>query len=228
MRFYSFIYLSAFQSIGASYSNINTWLFWLCCFPSSELKEAVEDVLPSLTDQGVTVLLMAQHCSTPGIHSFSDKVDAALDTPLPPSLRSNITFKSPAVYIYTSGTTGIVWAPQFHLITCLLLFSSSLCLVVLQDSLRRLWSIRTASSQLWLFYHRMASRPATSYTSTCPCTTQLDSSSASSAPLKQVSPLRRSWDSHNLSPRLWEGCVRCLACVLDLAVRRQLLLCTSG
>lgn len=76
--------------------------------PSPELKEAVEDVLPSLTEQGVTVLLMTKHCDTPGIESFSDKVDEASDSPLPRSLRSHITFKSPAVYIYTSGTTGTV------------------------------------------------------------------------------------------------------------------------
>lgn len=75
--------------------------------PAPELKEAVVDVLPSLSEQGVTVLLMTKHCDTPGIESFSDKVDHAADTPLPQSLRSCITFKSPAVYIYTSGTTGI-------------------------------------------------------------------------------------------------------------------------
>lgn len=74
--------------------------------PFAELKEAVEDVLPALIEQKVTVLLMAEHCDTPGIDSFSKEVDEASDLPLPRSLRSHITFKSPAVYIYTSGTTG--------------------------------------------------------------------------------------------------------------------------
>lgn len=64
-------------------------------------------MLPSLIEHGVTVLLMTKHCDTPGIDSFSDKVEEAPDTPLPRSLRSHLTFKSPAVYIYTSGTTGI-------------------------------------------------------------------------------------------------------------------------
>lgn len=73
----------------------------------SELKGAVEDVLPSLVQQGVSVLLMTQHCETPGLQSFSDKVDEASDADLPRSLRSHVTFKSPAVYIYTSGTTGM-------------------------------------------------------------------------------------------------------------------------
>ncbi|XP_047435834.1 very long-chain acyl-CoA synthetase-like [Mugil cephalus] len=83
-----------------------------CCkakvlIAASELKEAVEDVLPSLMEHGVTVLLMTERCDTPGIESFSDKVAKASDAPLPRSLRSHITFKTPAVYIYTSGTTGL-------------------------------------------------------------------------------------------------------------------------
>ncbi|XP_061526825.1 long-chain fatty acid transport protein 2 isoform X1 [Phycodurus eques] len=74
---------------------------------AAELKEAVEDVLPSLKEQGVLVLLMVQSCDTPGIESFSDKVDRASDAAIPSSLRAHITYKSPAVYIYTSGTTGL-------------------------------------------------------------------------------------------------------------------------
>lgn len=66
----------------------------------------MEDVLPALIEQDVTVLLMAEHCDTPGIDSFSKAVDEASDFPLPRTLRSHITFKSPAIYIYTSGTTG--------------------------------------------------------------------------------------------------------------------------
>ncbi|XP_038558126.1 very long-chain acyl-CoA synthetase isoform X2 [Micropterus salmoides] len=94
----------------------------------SELQEAVKDVLPSLTEQGVVVLLMTKHCDTPGIESFSDKVDEASDTPLPRSLRSHITFKSPAVYIYTSGTTGLPKAAvvnQNRLVTALAVLSSN-------------------------------------------------------------------------------------------------------
>ncbi|XP_054467913.1 long-chain fatty acid transport protein 2 [Anoplopoma fimbria] len=104
-----------------------------CCkakvlIAAAELKEAVEDVLPSLREQGVTVLLMTKHCDTPGIESFSDKVDEASDAPLPRSLRSHITFKSPAVYIYTSGTTGLPKAAvvnQNRLLTVLAVLSSN-------------------------------------------------------------------------------------------------------
>ncbi|XP_070764986.1 long-chain fatty acid transport protein 2-like [Enoplosus armatus] len=104
-----------------------------CCkakvlIAAPELKEAVEDVLPSLIEQDVTVLLMTKHCDTPGMASFSDKVDKASDAPLPRSLRSHITFKSPAVYIYTSGTTGLPKAAvvnQNRLLTALAVLSSN-------------------------------------------------------------------------------------------------------
>uniref|UniRef100_UPI0037E71982 long-chain fatty acid transport protein 2-like n=1 Tax=Semicossyphus pulcher TaxID=241346 RepID=UPI0037E71982 len=104
-----------------------------CCkakvlIAASELKEAVEDVLPSLMEQDVTVLLMTQHCDTPGIESFCDKVDEAAGAPLPRSLRSHLTFKSPAVYIYTSGTTGLPKAAvvnQNRLLTALAVLSSN-------------------------------------------------------------------------------------------------------
>uniref|UniRef100_A0A665VAD2 long-chain-fatty-acid--CoA ligase n=2 Tax=Echeneis naucrates TaxID=173247 RepID=A0A665VAD2_ECHNA len=104
-----------------------------CCRPkvliaASELKEAVEDILPSLREQGVTVLLMTQQCDTPGIESFADKVDEASDAPLPRSLRSHITTESPAVYIYTSGTTGLPKAAmvnQNRLLTALTVLCSN-------------------------------------------------------------------------------------------------------
>lgn len=62
---------------------------------------------------------MNEHCDTPGIESFSDKVELAADSPPPQSLRSHVTLKSPAVYIYTSGTTGnaaAVWHPGLCLL----------------------------------------------------------------------------------------------------------------
>ncbi|KAM6943053.1 long-chain fatty acid transport protein 2-like [Xenentodon cancila] len=104
-----------------------------CCnakvvIAAPELKDAVEDVLPSLIEQGVTVLLMSKRCDTPGIDSFSEKVEEASDAALPRSLRSQITFKSPAVYIYTSGTTGLPKAAlvnQNRLLTALAILSSN-------------------------------------------------------------------------------------------------------
>ncbi|XP_046898717.1 very long-chain acyl-CoA synthetase [Hypomesus transpacificus] len=83
-----------------------------CCsskvlIAAAELKEAVQDILPSLREQAVCVYLMVNECDLAGVQSLSDKVEKASDSAIPQSLRSDITFKSPAVYIYTSGTTGL-------------------------------------------------------------------------------------------------------------------------
>uniref|UniRef100_A0AAZ3QL86 Long-chain-fatty-acid--CoA ligase n=1 Tax=Oncorhynchus tshawytscha TaxID=74940 RepID=A0AAZ3QL86_ONCTS len=74
-----------------------------CCsakllIAAEELQEAVEEVLPSLREQGVCVYLMTKQCDTPGVEGFSDQVEEASDTPLPQALRSDITFKTATVY----------------------------------------------------------------------------------------------------------------------------------
>ncbi|XP_074012098.1 long-chain fatty acid transport protein 2 [Numenius arquata] len=88
----------------------------LRCFQSSaatvllaapELKEAVEEILPFLKKENVKVYYLSKTSATEGVESFLDKVDAASDEPTPLSWRSDITFKTPAMYIYTSGTTGL-------------------------------------------------------------------------------------------------------------------------
>ncbi|XP_010894248.1 very long-chain acyl-CoA synthetase isoform X1 [Esox lucius] len=104
-----------------------------CCsakvlIAAAELQEAVMEVLPSLREQGVWVCLMAKRCDTPGMEVFSDQVEEAPDTPPPQSLRSGVTFKSPAVYIYTSGTTGLPKAAvvnQNRLLTALAVLDST-------------------------------------------------------------------------------------------------------
>ncbi|XP_056134132.1 long-chain fatty acid transport protein 2-like [Lampris incognitus] len=74
---------------------------------AAELQDAVEEVLPSLQEQGVHVFILSEKCDKEGIESFSDKIKLASDQPLSPQLRADITCKSPALYIYTSGTTGL-------------------------------------------------------------------------------------------------------------------------
>ncbi|KAJ8393095.1 hypothetical protein AAFF_G00067780 [Aldrovandia affinis] len=74
---------------------------------SAELKSAVEEVLPTLREQSVSVFVLAQACGTEGVESLADKIARASDEPLSPALRANVTLRSPAVYIYTSGTTGL-------------------------------------------------------------------------------------------------------------------------
>uniref|UniRef100_A0AAQ5Y0D6 long-chain-fatty-acid--CoA ligase n=1 Tax=Amphiprion ocellaris TaxID=80972 RepID=A0AAQ5Y0D6_AMPOC len=72
-----------------------------------ELQDAVEEVLPSLLEQQVTVFILTDRCKIAGVQSFQDKMKQASSEPLSKELRSNLTLQSPAAYIYTSGTTGL-------------------------------------------------------------------------------------------------------------------------
>ncbi|XP_072550624.1 long-chain fatty acid transport protein 2-like [Salminus brasiliensis] len=83
-----------------------------CCkakvlIAGTDLREAVEEVLPALKEQEVCVLLLADRCDTNGIVCLNEKINTVSDEPLPISLRSKVTIKSHALYIYTSGTTGL-------------------------------------------------------------------------------------------------------------------------
>ncbi|KAM9860879.1 long-chain fatty acid transport protein 2-like [Aulostomus maculatus] len=73
----------------------------------ADLRGAVEEVLPTLKQQGVRVFILSEDCDLEGVESLSDKIQQASEEPLSPQLRANVTIKSPAVYIYTSGTTGL-------------------------------------------------------------------------------------------------------------------------
>ncbi|XP_070817886.1 long-chain fatty acid transport protein 2-like [Chaetodon trifascialis] len=72
-----------------------------------DLRGAVEEVLPTLREQGVRVFLLGEACDVEGIESLSDKIQQASDEPLSRQLRANVDLKSPALHIYTSGTTGL-------------------------------------------------------------------------------------------------------------------------
>uniref|UniRef100_A0A8C8WP35 long-chain-fatty-acid--CoA ligase n=1 Tax=Panthera leo TaxID=9689 RepID=A0A8C8WP35_PANLE len=73
---------------------------------SPELQEAVEEVLPSLKKDNVSIYYVSRTSNTDGVESLLDKVDEVSTEPIPESWRSEVTFSSPALYIYTSGTTG--------------------------------------------------------------------------------------------------------------------------
>ncbi|XP_024423750.2 long-chain fatty acid transport protein 2 [Desmodus rotundus] len=74
---------------------------------SPELQAAVEEVLPSLEKDDVSVYYVSRASSTEGVGSLLDKVDEVSTEPVPESWRSEVTFATPAIYIYTSGTTGL-------------------------------------------------------------------------------------------------------------------------
>uniref|UniRef100_A0A3B4ZM36 Long-chain-fatty-acid--CoA ligase n=1 Tax=Stegastes partitus TaxID=144197 RepID=A0A3B4ZM36_9TELE len=74
---------------------------------AEELQDAVEEVLPSLLEQQVTVFILTDKCKLEGVQSFKDKMKQASSEPLPKELRSHLTLRSAAAYIYTSGTTGL-------------------------------------------------------------------------------------------------------------------------
>ncbi|XP_077450842.1 long-chain fatty acid transport protein 2-like [Stigmatopora argus] len=83
-----------------------------CCdakvlLASPELREAVEEVLPSLKQQGVCVFILGEGIESDGMEYLSDKIRQASDQPPSPQLRADVNPKSPALYIYTSGTTGL-------------------------------------------------------------------------------------------------------------------------
>ncbi|XP_058500335.1 long-chain fatty acid transport protein 2-like [Solea solea] len=104
-----------------------------CCgakviISSAELLDAVEEVLPTLREQGIRVYLLSESCGIQGIDSLSDQITQASDQPLSPDLRANVNIRSTALYIYTSGTTGLpkaavvsherVWAASFIQAAC--------------------------------------------------------------------------------------------------------------
>lgn len=72
-----------------------------------ELRSAVEDLLPALSEQEVLVFYLSRESPTAGVYSLLDKVEAASQEPVPISFRSGHNAKTPALYIYTSGTTGL-------------------------------------------------------------------------------------------------------------------------
>ncbi|XP_023082948.2 very long-chain acyl-CoA synthetase isoform X2 [Piliocolobus tephrosceles] len=86
-----------------------------CCaakvlLASPELQTAVEEILPSLKKDDVSIYYVSRTSNTDGIDSLLDKVDEVSAEPTPESWRSEVTFSAPALYIYTSGTTGATLA----------------------------------------------------------------------------------------------------------------------
>ncbi|XP_040198811.1 very long-chain acyl-CoA synthetase-like [Rana temporaria] len=74
---------------------------------SPVLKDAVDEVLPTLLEEGVLVYYLNRDSFNDGTHSLLDKMEASSEDSVPESFRSDVSPQSPALYIYTSGTTGL-------------------------------------------------------------------------------------------------------------------------
>ncbi|XP_074150575.1 long-chain fatty acid transport protein 2 [Sminthopsis crassicaudata] len=74
---------------------------------SPDLQAAIEEVLPSLKKDDVSIFYLSRTSTTDGVDSLLDKLDETSDEPIPESWRSDVDFATPALYIYTSGTTGL-------------------------------------------------------------------------------------------------------------------------
>lgn len=72
----------------------------------SDFKNAIEDVLPDLKDEGLQVFYLSDDSPSDGIEALLGQVKLSSDEPVPASYRANVTIKSTSVYIFTSGTTG--------------------------------------------------------------------------------------------------------------------------
>ncbi|XP_027427222.1 very long-chain acyl-CoA synthetase isoform X1 [Zalophus californianus] len=90
-----------------------------CCgakvlLASPELQDAIEEVLPSLKKDNVSIYYVSRTSNTEGVDSLLDKVDEVSAETIPESWRSEVTFSTPALYIYTSGTTGLPKAAMIN------------------------------------------------------------------------------------------------------------------
>ncbi|MBN3310695.1 long-chain fatty acid transport protein 6 [Amia ocellicauda] len=73
----------------------------------ADLIDTLEDVLPSLQKDNISVWVMARQATKPGTCTLLDKLDQASEEPVPACLRAVSSVKAPTLYIFTSGTTGL-------------------------------------------------------------------------------------------------------------------------
>uniref|UniRef100_A0A8C2HU78 long-chain-fatty-acid--CoA ligase n=1 Tax=Cyprinus carpio TaxID=7962 RepID=A0A8C2HU78_CYPCA len=73
----------------------------------ADLLETLEDILPSLQQDGITVWCMRRDSPRPGVHSLLDQMQKASREPVPAERRSVRCLRTPTLYIFTSGTTGL-------------------------------------------------------------------------------------------------------------------------
>lgn len=73
----------------------------------ADLLDNLEDILPSLQEDKITVWSLGHGNSHPGVHSLLDKIEKSSQEPIAAKRRSISCLKTPTLYIFTSGTTGL-------------------------------------------------------------------------------------------------------------------------
>ncbi|KAL2100228.1 hypothetical protein ACEWY4_004622 [Coilia grayii] len=73
----------------------------------ADLLDTLEDILPNLQEDNISIWAMKTETSYPGVNTLMDKIEEASDKPVAAELRAITSLKAPNLYIFTSGTTGL-------------------------------------------------------------------------------------------------------------------------
>ncbi|XP_077099541.1 long-chain fatty acid transport protein 6 [Siphateles boraxobius] len=73
----------------------------------ADLLGTLEEILPGLRQDGVSVWGLSSASAHPDVHSLLDQMESASHEPVPADRRSVTCLKTPTLYIFTSGTTGL-------------------------------------------------------------------------------------------------------------------------
>ncbi|XP_044131793.1 long-chain fatty acid transport protein 6 [Bufo gargarizans] len=73
----------------------------------ADMLDSLEEVLPNLQEDNISVWVMAAETTLPGVNTVLDKLDTVSDEPVPQKLRFVSSIKAATLFIFTSGTTGL-------------------------------------------------------------------------------------------------------------------------
>ncbi|XP_026871949.2 long-chain fatty acid transport protein 6 [Electrophorus electricus] len=73
----------------------------------TDLLDSLEEILPNLQEDNISVWAMKKQISHPGVHTLLDKVEQASHEPVAAERRTVTSLKTATLYIFTSGTTGL-------------------------------------------------------------------------------------------------------------------------
>uniref|UniRef100_A0AAY4B4F9 long-chain-fatty-acid--CoA ligase n=2 Tax=Denticeps clupeoides TaxID=299321 RepID=A0AAY4B4F9_9TELE len=73
----------------------------------ADLLDTLQDILPNLQEDNISVWAMKEKTPYPGVHTLLDKMEQASDKAVPAELRAATSLRAPTLYIFTSGTTGL-------------------------------------------------------------------------------------------------------------------------